>query len=85
MLLQQYHSQHSMTSYSIAEKDNQIWGQSRFVVTGVLFLLVAVTSFLFFLHFHFPHSHPTPTKKHWCVHYGSDSITWATPSERMGK
>ena len=32
MLLQQYHSQHSMTSYSIAEKDNQIWGQSRFVL-----------------------------------------------------
>lgn len=33
MLLQQYHSQHSVTSYSIAEKDNQIWGQSKFVLT----------------------------------------------------
>ena len=59
MLLQQYHSQHSMTSYSIAEKDNQIWGQSRFALmfsciklislsTLKVKLVISTTGFLFF-------------------------------------
>ena len=59
MLLQQYHSQHSMTSYSISERDNQIWGQSRFALmlsciklislsTLKVKLVIPSTGFLFF-------------------------------------